>query len=747
MAPPGQLPRVRSAEASIEKGRAAYADQRFRVALEHFTLVAGNCPCSSPSGGGPASSGGGSGSSSGGRTSRSLKGLGAAGSGGGGGAGPDGGDASGNGHSPAQQRRRRERCTCRDFAQAAARHRRERGSVYAEATKECKCGAEKTWGRCHREGHVQALDYRAACFEKMGKLDMARRDAEWLLEIAPRRLEGYMRLGKIYKLEKKHEMAWAAWSAGIEVGQKEGLTSTTKYEQLCKIREPLHKHFCRRDPMELPIELIEKVFSYFDFHELCRISGVCKRWDQFLDTHPYIWRQVHFPSLNPQKPPRVSFLKTLRRRTGGGARSLVIPNAHAFQLNESKWLSLIQTTNPRMTTRLEIGAIKRNLEGGDWGYKLPPKPLFFEGLTHLGFSFRVNRPNYQSSGGAQPFVRQFVERARENIERISLFSMHLNDLGWPELPRLKILQLTGPLTSTLNQLTPERRIDPFALARSTPNLEQLHMDNFGVFTGLDSLAPPEDCWSLWPGLQVIKLGKACGALSMGDKRHFPPLHPSSFRVLDARAALQSNHGDWLPQQLPLDYSGYEAAESLVTYPNLERFWMPKLPLSVDLATVLLEPAVRSGRLRELGLCWRQEPGQFFPGALDWLRGSVSVRTFGFFNFDFESHENLTRDPAQRGRGIDSVDLLFGFLQSFPNLEVLELHSDLCDPMRLGAIIERVAILGRLKKVYQRALTGVAMDQLRTFCGAHGVEVVYGSWEAEFPVPLEPLTPVEAEIGE
>ncbi|KAJ3944863.1 uncharacterized protein N0V96_004880 [Colletotrichum fioriniae] len=676
MAPPGQLPRVRSAEASIEKGRAAYADQRFRVALEHFTLVAGNCPCSR----------------------------------GGGGAGPDGGDASGNGHSPAQQRRRRERCTCRDFAQAAARHRRERGSVYAEATKECKCGAEKTWGRCHREGHVQALDYRAACFEKMGKLDMARRDAEWLLEIAPRRLE-----------------------------------------QLCKIREPLHKHFCRRDPMELPIELIEKVFSYFDFHELCRISGVCKRWDQFLDTHPYIWRQVHFPSLNPQKPPRVSFLKTLRKRTGGGARSLVIPNAHAFQLNETKWLSLIQTTNPRMMTRLEIGAIKRNLESGDWGYKLPPKPLFFEGLTHLGFSFRVDRPNYQSTGGAQPFVRQFVERARENIERISLFSMHLNDLGWPELPRLKILQLTGPLTSTLNQLTPERRIDPqnpqFALARSTPNLEQIHMDNFGVFTGLDSLAPPEDCWSLWPGLQVIKLGKACGALSMGDKRHFPPLHPSSFRVLDARAALQSNHGDWLPQQLPLDYSGYEAAESLVTYPNLERFWMPKLPLSVDLATVLLEPAVRSGRLRELGLCWRQEPGQFFPGALDWLRGSVSVRTFGFFNFDFESHENLTRDPAQRGRGIDSVDLLFGFLQSFPNLEVLELHSDLCDPMRLGAIIERVAILGRLKKVYQRALTGVAMDQLRTFCGAHGVEVVYGSWEAEFPVPLEPLAPVEAEIGE
>ncbi|KAK2012586.1 F-box domain-containing protein [Colletotrichum eremochloae] len=715
MAPPGQLPRVRSSEASIEKGRMAYADQRFRVALEHFTLVAGNCPCSNPRASGPGShQGSGSGSGS-----------------------------TGADH---QQRRRRERCTCRDFGQAAARHRRERGSVYAEATKECKCGAEKTWGRCHRETHVQALDYRAACFEKMGNLDKARRDAEWLLEIAPRRLEGYMRLGKIYRLEKQPEMAWAAWCSGIEVGQKEGLIGTPKYEQLRKIREPLHKHFCRKDPLELPTELIEKIFSYFEFQELCRVSGVCKRWDHFLDTHPYIWREVHFPTLNPQKPPKVSFLKTLRKRTGGGARSLVIPNAHSFQLNESKWLSLIQTTNPQMTNRLEIGYIKRNLEG-DWGYKLPPKPVFFQGVKELRFSFHeITRPASNGRGGPQPFVRQFVERAREKLEEILLFSMYLQDLNWPELPRLKVLQLTGPLNSPLNQLTPERRIDPFVLARATPNLEQLYMDNFGVFTGVDSLSPPNDCWSLWTRLQVIKLGKACGALSMGDKRHFPPLHPSSFRVLDARAAHQGNHGDWLPQQLPLDYSGYPAAEGtdssapLVTYPNLERLWMPRLPLSVDLATVLLEPAIRSGRLRELGLCWRQDPGQFFPGALGWLRGAPSVRTFGFFNFDFESHAALTRDPAHRA--VDPIDLLFEFLEAFPNLEVLELHSELCEPRRIGALIERVARLGRLRRVYQRALTGVPMDQLRALCEAHGVELVYGGWDPLFPVPLEPLGPAE-----
>ncbi|KAI8307053.1 hypothetical protein K4K61_003925 [Colletotrichum sp. SAR11_59] len=617
---PSQLPRVRSAEASIEKGRSAYADQRFRVALEHFTL-------------------------------------------------------------------------------AAALARRERGAVYAEATKECKCGAEKTWGKCHREGHVQALDYRAACFEKMGNLEKARKDAEWLLEIAPRRLEGYMRLGKIYRLEKKPELAWAIWTAGVDAGQREGLVGTTKYQQLCKIREPLHKHFCRKDPLDLPSELVESIFSYFEFIELC----------------------------------------------------LIIPNAHTFQLNQSKWISLIQTTNPHTTSRLELGGIRRSMDG-DWGYKLPPKPPFFEGLSHLKFNFHHTHSEYTGRGGPQDFVRQFVERAKNNLQSLTLISMYLNDLSWPEMPRLKTLQLTGPLNNTLSNLTTERRINPFALARATPNLQQLYLDNCGVFTDLDSLSPPEDCWSLWRHLQVIRLGTTRSGLSMGNKRHFPPLHPSSFRVFEARATHQGNHGDWLPQQLPLDYSGYAEASAsptaqddkldLVTYPNLERFWMPKLPLSVDLATILLEPAIRSGRLREVGLCWRQDPGQYFPAALDFLRGAASVRTLGFFDFDFESHEALTRDAAHRGANPN--DLLFGFLESFPNLEVLELHSSLCEPARIGAVIERVVKLGRrLRRVYQRALTGVLMDQLRAFCEAHGVELVYGSWEAAFPVPLEDAEPVEA----
>lgn len=199
------------------------------------------------------------------------------------------------------------------------------------------------------------------------------------------------------------------------------------------------------------------------------MSGVCKRWEAFFDTHPYIWRELHFQTVNPQKPPRVSFMKTLRKRTAGRARSLIIPNAHTFQLNESKWISLIQTTNPQTTSRLELGGVRRNMDG-DWGYKLPPKPPFFEGLSHLKLSFHHQpMPDYNGRGGPQAFVRQFVERARENLQSLSLVSMHLNDLNWPELPTLKVLQLTGPLNSTLAQLTPDRRIDPVSLTYQLPH--------------------------------------------------------------------------------------------------------------------------------------------------------------------------------------------------------------------------------------------------------------------------------------
>jgi F-box/TPR repeat protein Pof3 len=63
------------------------------------------------------------------------------------------------------------------------------GAIFNEAMHTCQCQVAKTYSKCSSRTHVMALDYRAATLEAMGKLDLARRDAEWLLELAPRNME------------------------------------------------------------------------------------------------------------------------------------------------------------------------------------------------------------------------------------------------------------------------------------------------------------------------------------------------------------------------------------------------------------------------------------------------------------------------------------------------------------------------------------------------------------------------------
>lgn len=80
---------------------------------------------------------------------------------------------------------KRERCSCKDYDKVAA----ENGSIFHEAMYKCECPVGKTFSNCDYSAHIQALDYRAATFEALKELGRARKDAEWILELAPRRLD------------------------------------------------------------------------------------------------------------------------------------------------------------------------------------------------------------------------------------------------------------------------------------------------------------------------------------------------------------------------------------------------------------------------------------------------------------------------------------------------------------------------------------------------------------------------------
>ena len=143
---------------------------------------------------------------------------------------------------PCTRQGKRPRCSCKNFEKIAS----EGGSIFNEAMYTCECEVRKTFNKCDNKLHIQALDHRAATFEDIKELERAQKDAEWMLELAPRLpdvsrplnyttavclpLQGYLRLGKILRLQKKHEFAWKVYTAGIETGNKHHQVDLPKFK-------------------------------------------------------------------------------------------------------------------------------------------------------------------------------------------------------------------------------------------------------------------------------------------------------------------------------------------------------------------------------------------------------------------------------------------------------------------------------------------------------------------------------------
>ncbi|KAG6152098.1 hypothetical protein E4U11_007636, partial [Claviceps purpurea] len=110
----------------IKSGRRCHATQKYKRALTFFTKAMRSCPCSS--------------------------------------------------------RSKLDKCTCRDFEKIASQG----GSIFKEAVEICPCNVGILFKKCDNSHHIQALDSRAATYEALSKLDQAIKDAEWILELAPR---------------------------------------------------------------------------------------------------------------------------------------------------------------------------------------------------------------------------------------------------------------------------------------------------------------------------------------------------------------------------------------------------------------------------------------------------------------------------------------------------------------------------------------------------------------------------------
>lgn len=100
-----------------------------------------------------------------------------------------------------------------------------------EIMRPCKCEVPgRFFSRCDDPLHTQALDYRSGCYDALDKLEQARRDAEWALELYPHRLEAYLRFGKVARRQGNHMLAWQIYCAGVQIGRRAGMANDDRFK-------------------------------------------------------------------------------------------------------------------------------------------------------------------------------------------------------------------------------------------------------------------------------------------------------------------------------------------------------------------------------------------------------------------------------------------------------------------------------------------------------------------------------------
>ncbi|KAJ3472838.1 hypothetical protein NLG97_g10686 [Lecanicillium saksenae] len=371
------------AEAAVKAGQDEYVAKRYKHALEQFTRAMRLCKCN-----------------------RGMK---------------------------------RDRCSCKNFEAVAEKD----GSIFHEAMYTCSCSVGKTFNKCDNPVHIKALDYRAATFESIKELDRAKRDAEWILELAPRLPDGYLRLGKIARLQKKDEYAWKIYNAGVDAGNANRMATSPKFQQLYSARNKLHVKFCRKDPILLPSELFVWILSCCTLVERVRCLRVSKQWQRTLTSRDFasLWKVLDFTGTStPRRPPRIDFLRKLVAGAGRDVRKIVIEEKrHRFQLSQAKLFILLNGA-----TRLE----HLELSFPDHTLRIDPKAGLCKTLKTLSLRFFVAEPKKNIVGldyipvSAYPFA--LLNPVAEAIETLHLSGLPMSwfrEQDVPLMPKIKNLHL------------------------------------------------------------------------------------------------------------------------------------------------------------------------------------------------------------------------------------------------------------------------------------------------------------------
>ncbi|KAI8605904.1 hypothetical protein EDD21DRAFT_362344 [Dissophora ornata] len=153
---------------------------------------------------------------------------------------------------------------------------------------------------------INLLDSRAASFEKLGRPEDALSDAKSMIRSHPQNPKGYLRAGKVLRLQKNFKSSAKIYIAGAERSDK----GSKEYETLARIADDMKvkleeitkKETCVLDPMErLPFELIMMVFGALSFTERVRCLTISKKWMSYLGSARHFWYSIDLSRRAPSQ--------------------------------------------------------------------------------------------------------------------------------------------------------------------------------------------------------------------------------------------------------------------------------------------------------------------------------------------------------------------------------------------------------------------------------------------------------------
>ncbi|KAF9200869.1 hypothetical protein BGZ49_008908 [Haplosporangium sp. Z 27] len=151
---------------------------------------------------------------------------------------------------------------------------------------------------------INLLDSRATSLEKLGRFNDALADTKTMIEIHPNNPKGYLRAGKIFRLQQNFKSSAKIYIAGVErcdSSSKEFETLTRIAKEMSAKLEDIAKAEARvLDPVErLPYELVMHIFGSLSFTERVRCLTISKKWMNYLGSIREFWQSIDLAKRTP----------------------------------------------------------------------------------------------------------------------------------------------------------------------------------------------------------------------------------------------------------------------------------------------------------------------------------------------------------------------------------------------------------------------------------------------------------------